>query len=1209
MHATVMEINSEDKTQIIPPEELERRRRQIRLDAGIVHSETDLESMNQGAEAMDLSGPSAQISRSSLLTQELFSDPDPRPVSQFPDADRFVQPETPAIIRRAEAVTPQCPQDFNRLPVGNPFTANPFKAVFGSVNKAASLSQLFQPTQGFSQGAVAGMLFETPLRPTNVAGAQDTPFPGAITPPLGEPSPAPPPVSSAVLENAAPAKKYVSMAESQERRRQYKSRPGRSLDASPTNKEDMHWDDEFERETSVERAYKRRRLDNRPFKPLLALQVTASAPTSPAPRLRNHASLGKPMSPLSPRSQQDDAADSGAHGDWTSSLAHPPFASLSPVLLVARSSGNNCLQESSQLGRPQWEDEAGVSLHVADSQPLPHQTDLVREKSHAHWEVKSLSQNLAGKARRSPCPVPSIRQHDELHVPYERPSPSPVTAEDVHHSNATHIQEDEPVEVRIHSRKSSRLAGKTQTASTAPSPSTTYLGKKPRVPFSLLDQNSGTSPVIVPDTLKKPKASVPEIMDTDGLSEAGRQSVEIKLTNEEDDGVIRCEALIGAFDCTASPGQLNVGQTYTGSLAPPSAMDLEPNIADDVMSQVKTFGSLRGSTTPEPEIPTLKHYGLPVAEEDAAFAAISALPDLESPIRRFPSRASRHGISRRPPIVAYDDQDELGVFGQEPVLSPSKKQLRHRSLTPGSAPSAMACISQLAARSGELPSQQPDSNYAPVASSLRKSGHQDDSVGDPFAAPDQIHNRVLAKFRDRTARWWAAIMTGVNDQGALRIKFDDGTCDTVDSHSVRQLRFNKGDKVKIDVTGQKNQVYSVIGLVNQITTDELAADKLCDVRGWTTLRLMPVTRRSTSNISSALDERFARLDDISLIYLSDRLFQSFARTHPPVPLTELGEQLALKAPDATLPTPSTSPYSSGAMISQASSVDGEATGIFSNMGFCLSLSDEIGDKRALIEKIIKNEGGMIIDTDFQGLFEQGTRSTQESNAIAQRVSKESRSIAYPIHQPSFMSLRQEYASLKFVCLIVERASRKPKYLQALALGIPCVFYNWILHSDSASKLRPWQCYLLSAGVSKVLGDLEKSQVLNNWSAPDMTFGRALMQRDMTLQGIHVLFIFANQKDKSSREEMLFIARAMGADSANDVKTMKAAKIVAEDFPSCHFYVSSMALKKARKYNQIDGKRKRAPSVSDDGHSEGDFKIVDDEWLKQSLILGRLVDLD
>lgn len=47
-------------------------------------------------------------------------------------------------------------------------------------------------------------------------------------------------------------------------------------------------------------------------------------------------------------------------------------------------------------------------------------------------------------------------------------------------------------------------------------------------------------------------------------------------------------------------------------------------------------------------------------------------------------------------------------------------------------------------------------------------------------------------------------------------------------------------------------------------------------------------------------------------------------------------------------------------------------------------------------------------------------------------------------------------------LLSDRAHRTPTYVRALAAHVPCVHYNWVLHSARAHRRLPWRAYVLPA---------------------------------------------------------------------------------------------------------------------------------------------------
>ncbi|KAF4614521.1 hypothetical protein D9613_003123 [Agrocybe pediades] len=67
-----------------------------------------------------------------------------------------------------------------------------------------------------------------------------------------------------------------------------------------------------------------------------------------------------------------------------------------------------------------------------------------------------------------------------------------------------------------------------------------------------------------------------------------------------------------------------------------------------------------------------------------------------------------------------------------------------------------------------------------------------------------------------------------------------------------------------------------------------------------------------------------------------------------------------------------------------------------------------------------------------------------------------------------------------IFLIADTNNQKPKYLLALALGIPCLSHDWLHHSISKKTVLDWSSYLLPVGWSDSLG-ANPSQYINlNW---------------------------------------------------------------------------------------------------------------------------------
>lgn len=72
-------------------------------------------------------------------------------------------------------------------------------------------------------------------------------------------------------------------------------------------------------------------------------------------------------------------------------------------------------------------------------------------------------------------------------------------------------------------------------------------------------------------------------------------------------------------------------------------------------------------------------------------------------------------------------------------------------------------------------------------------------------------NRVFAHFNGNLAAYYPATCIGVlgGEEPRYRVRFDDGTVDTINSYGIKRLELRAGDIVKVDVSGARKQNYVV----------------------------------------------------------------------------------------------------------------------------------------------------------------------------------------------------------------------------------------------------------------------------------------------------------------------------------------------------------------------------------------------------------------
>ncbi|KAL5313633.1 hypothetical protein ACEPPN_018054 [Leptodophora sp. 'Broadleaf-Isolate-01'] len=271
-----------------------------------------------------------------------------------------------------------------------------------------------------------------------------------------------------------------------------------------------------------------------------------------------------------------------------------------------------------------------------------------------------------------------------------------------------------------------------------------------------------------------------------------------------------------------------------------------------------------------------------------------------------------------------------------------------------------------------------------------------------------------------------------------------------------------------------------------------------------------------------------------------------------------------------------------------------ATGLFKDMTFAVSF---VGHEREKDEvtKAIFDQGGRILPDGFDSLFE-SAKGDEE------------------------MSLSPSAKSVGFVALIADEHSRKAKYMQALALGLPCISGHWITACVAKNAIVDWSPYLLCAGQSSILGNAHKSRVLQPYPAGDAKFEDTFANRDKLLEGKSILLVTGKGKVQEKRKAYTFLAHALGPARISQVADYQDArkKLSQEQdqewdllYVDNHEKAASEAVfgMPTAVSSSASRKRKRGPTaaVADDSPAPKKIRIISDETMIQSLILGQLLD--
>ncbi|KAL8745123.1 MAG: hypothetical protein Q9190_002706 [Brigantiaea leucoxantha] len=491
-------------------------------------------------------------------------------------------------------------------------------------------------------------------------------------------------------------------------------------------------------------------------------------------------------------------------------------------------------------------------------------------------------------------------------------------------------------------------------------------------------------------------------------------------------------------------------------------------------------------------------------------------------------------------------------------------------------------------------------------------------------------NRVFAHFNGRYPGFYPAtclkIFEGIDTK--YRVRFDDGNFDLIRGYGIKRFELRIGDVVKIDGEGLRPNNYIVENLLDGRGPDilphllalsnqrqgPLPADTkipLTDIFGHKYVQVSQKQRHSMLGGSKALASVMV---PIGKVYLTQTMWTNLRdRTY-----THVSTQT-----DATgLPTPSERPstpvtpstrsrrmkFQAVAISRSTISTTSNIAGLFSNMVFALTaISND--ERRNNIADLIETNNGQILDSSFEGLFhipslllsaceKQGTDSSNDDNLFR---------------------LTEASSKIGFTCVLADTHSRSAKYIQALALGIPCLSSRWILDCISRGSIIPWEPYLLASGESAFLSGAVRSRVLDHiYPAETAQLNTIVEKRRRIMDGGSVLLIMTKSEEQIMQNHPL-LTYALGAERVARVASVEAAvnavkemRAKGEDWDWVYSHKREKEVEKVL----FDGmetsrrlKRNRGMMAGMDARGRGKTKVVGHDFVIQSLILGRLVDAE
>ncbi|GIZ48023.1 hypothetical protein CKM354_001109800 [Cercospora kikuchii] len=514
----------------------------------------------------------------------------------------------------------------------------------------------------------------------------------------------------------------------------------------------------------------------------------------------------------------------------------------------------------------------------------------------------------------------------------------------------------------------------------------------------------------------------------------------------------------------------------------------------------------------------------------------------------------------------------------------------------------------------------------------------------PTTEPEVVApERVFVLFKGTPQHFYPATWLGASpDHTTYKVKFDDSTVTSIEYYHVRRLELRLGDVVKVDDDKKRKKNWVVVGFGPVATTDEERALGT-DIYGHTHVKVQLKGDRESLSKSTSLDAT-----DVTHTVLVNLLYLTFMMWHP-------FKDRAFEPPsDAITTRPSTptsartsTPSAAGSPSSRprrayapsakaksarpsnlretslaSSSATSSTSAIFDGMAFAISYVTPDEEKQQVTD-LIQQHGGTVLEEGFEELFDlpdiNGKSTATPSKKSPRRKDHAGTDLG--------LQLKSKYKDLKFAALIADRHSRRAKYMQALALGLPTISGRWILHSLERTKNSagdqnaplPWDRYLLPAGESTYLNAV-RSRSLTPYDATtavlsDLIEGRMRLLRNESLILVAPKTGSANME---KRKTFAFLTLACGAGQVKRVHDIAEAKKLTLNDPDTWKWVyvdSSVA--EAEKFlfgrAAATGKKKKRGSEANNvapekmSATDGVVKLVNDEFVIQSLILEALVE--
>lgn len=341
----------------------------------------------------------------------------------------------------------------------------------------------------------------------------------------------------------------------------------------------------------------------------------------------------------------------------------------------------------------------------------------------------------------------------------------------------------------------------------------------------------------------------------------------------------------------------------------------------------------------------------------------------------------------------------------------------------------------------------PDSRRA---SSISSSGDSEESTAgfmqsartDPVAFPFQ---RVFVRYNNF---YYSATLTSI-EGGQFIATFDDHSYAEISQKEVRKqllkCQLSEGDIVTRSeniASGKKQPLrYEVIRVEDSVTRSTKSPTSFLDRNDAVVVR----GSSAGSKKKGKAREEVWKVEATVLISSKEPFGRRGIGRDEYGLFAKLLEDAAESDAERTV---SARPATAAARGLRSSSASAVAPGIFSNYGFIFTSTDESTEAIERAKASARAGQARLID-DPDALFKttQGDSESQTSSVMV-------------------VDAQPELLSLKTVMLVAKMPLLTPKYLKALAIGIPCVSHVWIRDCVASGHALPWEPYCCESAVSE-----------------------------------------------------------------------------------------------------------------------------------------------